>query len=183
MTVSMFLLAEVLVSTVWYVWHAGWPGFVKQCTGNGADSEAQSASSAIRCNFGLMSMGIERNSLVATIQAREVALTAVYAQTFVDDGEFLVFIHIIDVLKMLCSGALHGFDSWHIADIDFRTFLSFFPKSELVSVLAELLHLEDGWALSLPSVLYKILALREVQKCPQTSGEVIDNGKVLFLNC
>ena len=159
MMASMFLLAEVLVSTVWYVWHAGWPGFVKQCTGNGADSEAQSASSAIRCNFGLMSMGIERNSLVATVQTCEVALTAVYAQAFINDGEFLVFIHIVDMFEVLGAGALDIFDSWHFANIDFRTFLTLTPKSELVSVLAQLLHFEDWRALSLPPIFNQILAL------------------------
>lgn len=115
-----------------------------------------------------MGFGVELYGLVAAVQACHVALAAVHAQVVVDEGEFLVFVHIIDVVNVLRAGTLDLIDCWDFADIHIGAFLACTPEVKLVLVFLELLGLEDRWALAFPAHLDQVLSLSEIQQGFQT---------------
>ena len=73
------MLLEILGSTIGEVRHAAWSSFVKECSWNWTNSEAESTPSAVRCNLWFVGVGVECDRLVATVQASEVTLAAIDA--------------------------------------------------------------------------------------------------------
>ena len=147
------LLAEILCATIGNVRHAAWSGFVQKGSWNRADSKAKSTTSAVGSDLWLVGMSVELDCLVAAVQTGEVTLAAVNTQVIVDEGEFLVLIHIVDVVDMLVSGSLDLLDCRNLANIHFSSFITSVQLIELISVFFLLFGLQDWWALSFPSVI------------------------------
>ena len=76
-------------------------GSVFKCAGNRTDSEAETASCAIGCNDWFVGVSVKGDGLVSGIEAGHIAFSAVDAEIILDDWEFLLFRHMVDIFKVM----------------------------------------------------------------------------------
>lgn len=84
-----------------------------------------------------MGLGIEGYSLVTGVQAGHVALAAVYAEVVVYHWEFLLFRHVVDVLKVVVASASDILQGGHLGYLDLSWLLSLGPEVEIVDEFLE----------------------------------------------
>ena len=129
-----------------------------------------------------MSLGVERNGLVAGIETGHVALAAVDAEVVVDDRELLLLRHVVDVFEEVASRASNVFESGHLPKVDLLRFLSFLPETKVVNVLLQRLAVFDRRGLPFPSLLSEILTSGKEQRCSQSTIQILNNAEILLLD-
>lgn len=153
---------EILVSAVGLISEFFWPVSVFKSSRNRANCKAKTTASAVCSYLWLMGLWIKSNSLISRIKASHITFSTVHAKIIINYWEFLLFRHMSNLFNMLHSLSSDVFKSWNFININFSGFLTFLPEMEIIFEFLQFLHGVNGWALSFPSFLDKVVSLHQI---------------------
>lgn len=175
--------SEIFVSPLRDVGVFRWSFSILKGSRNRAYSKAQSAASAISSDLRFVCLRTEGDGLVTGIETGHKAFAAVNTEILIDDGEFLILRHEVDILEVARASSTDVLQFWNLAQLHLLRLLALLPKVKVIDVLFEGLTALSWWTLSFPPLSLKVFALGQIQGCPEASVKILYDAEVLLLDC